>query len=194
MSESELDKWERKYREGDVLIGKPPSEFLVESMKRIESHVCGRRALDIACGQGRNSLFLARRGFDVLGVDGSEVAIEKACRGAADAGLAIEYRHMDVRQQLPDGEFDLVIMFNFLVKSLLPDIYARVAPGGFLAIQTALQAWDEDGSPHHREDFAVEPGELETLVMPLGGEVLSAGENAENRRAQVLVWKTSAQS
>ncbi len=189
MQTPEIDKWNRKYREGDVLIGKDPSAFLVEWIDFIERETGGQRALDIACGQGRNSLFLARRGFEVLGVDGSEVAVEKARDIATSAGLQIEYRNLDVREELPDDDFDLVIMFNFLVKSLIPSIFDLVAPAGFLMIQTALQSWDESGTPRHNPEFALEPGELERLVAPLGGEVICLAEDAENWRSQVLVRK-----
>lgn len=70
------------------------------------------RILDLACGSGRHSLELRRRGFDVVGVDISAELIELARRNAADTELDVEFLQADIRKIDFENEFDLVLNLN----------------------------------------------------------------------------------
>jgi SAM-dependent methyltransferase len=72
----------------------------------------GERVLDLACGSGRHSLELRRRGFDVVGADISADLIEIARRDTADAGLDVEFVRADLRDLDFEAEFDLVLNLN----------------------------------------------------------------------------------
>jgi len=72
----------------------------------------GARILDLACGSGRHSIELTRRGFSVVGADISAELIEIARRDAAAAGLEIEFVEADLRQLPHEAEFDLVLNLN----------------------------------------------------------------------------------
>lgn len=70
------------------------------------------RILDLACGNGRHSLELTRRGFSVVGVDLSAPLVDCATAAAADEGLDVEFTRSDLRDLDFDAEFDLVISLN----------------------------------------------------------------------------------
>ncbi len=92
-------------------------------------------ALDLACGEGRNAIWLARRGWSVTGVDFSAVGIEKAKRTAGDA--VVEWVVADVTSYVPDRMFDLVmIVYVHLEAADMKRLFQRaldaLAPGGTL--------------------------------------------------------------
>jgi SAM-dependent methyltransferase len=80
-------------------------DFLVEALA-LES---GARILDVACGHGRHSLELARRGFRLTGLDLSEPSLELARAAAAEEGLEVEFVHADMREIPFENEFDAAI-------------------------------------------------------------------------------------
>jgi SAM-dependent methyltransferase len=72
----------------------------------------GERVLDLACGIGRHSLELRRRGFEVVGVDISPELLAMAERSAAEAGLEASFMRADLRELELAEEFDLVLSLN----------------------------------------------------------------------------------
>ncbi len=116
----------------------------------------GGRVLDLACGSGRHALWLAGRGFDVLGVDRDAQAIEGLPPG-------IEGRVADLEQgawPLADaGRFDAVVVTNYLHRPLWLHLLAALAPGGVLIYETFAAGNESVGKPS-RPDFLLRPGEL----------------------------------
>lgn len=167
-------KWNSRYSSDDFFIGPDPSAYLEESIGLIESLVPGKKALDIACGEGRNSIFLARRGFAVTGLDISEAGLAKASRRAAEAGLTIDFRQADLEGYGFSETYDLVLDFNFLLRSLLPRLVAALNPGGVLVLDTILDAPALAGV--HTKDFLLQPGEIESLFAAFPGKVLQCEE------------------
>lgn len=130
-------------------------------------------ALDLACGQGRAAVWLARRGLDVLGIDVSAVAVNQARELAARAGVADRCRFdvWDLDDGLPPGPPAAVILCHRFRDARLDDaVVARLAPGGLLAV-TALS---EVGATPGR--FRVAAGELPRAFAAL--DLLDAGEAA----------------
>ena len=77
------------------------------------------RALDIATGKGRNAIFLAERGFQVVGIDISPVALEMARRAAQEKSLAIDWQEADLeRDRTSQGGLRSGSEFNYLQRSL----------------------------------------------------------------------------
>ena len=129
------------------------------------------RALDIACGSGRAAVWLARRGMEVLGVDVSPVAIERARRFAALSGMADRCRFevVDLDDGLPEGpDMDLVLCHFFRDERLDRAIVDRLAPGGILAIAALGEVGSWPGS------FRARPGDLREAFADL--DVLTEGE------------------
>jgi SAM-dependent methyltransferase len=114
-------------------------DFLVDALG-LEA---GMRVLDVGCGPGRHSLALARRGFDVLGVDRSPEFVALACEAAATDGLAVEFEELDVRELEYVSEFDATVClcqggFGLLGGRDETAVFGRIArtlrPGGRLAV------------------------------------------------------------
>jgi tellurite methyltransferase len=116
-----------------------PSSFLAEIFAAEAWPMPRGRALDIACGKGRNALFLAERGFDVVAIDISPVALEEGKRRAGEKNLAITWQQADLEQiQLKEAAYDLVVNFNYLQRSLIPQIKMALKPRGYVIFDTYL--------------------------------------------------------
>jgi 2-polyprenyl-3-methyl-5-hydroxy-6-metoxy-1,4-benzoquinol methylase len=129
-------RWDERYRGEALLWRAEPNRFLVAEVSDLRPG----RALDVACGEGRNAVWLARRGWDVVGVDFSPVAIDKARRMADRDGVAVRWVVADVTTEaLPPGAFDLVaVLYLHLpqpaMTAVLGAAAGRVGPGGTLLV------------------------------------------------------------
>jgi SAM-dependent methyltransferase len=127
--------WDRRYLDQPSPWTDEANRFLAETVADLEPG----RALDLACGEGRNALWLARRGWSVTGLDFSSVAVDRARDIAADEELDARFETIDLRHWTPDDDFDLVcVLYLHLAHSDLGPILARaaeaVAPGGTLFV------------------------------------------------------------
>lgn len=121
-----------------------PSPFLMEATDAVNAlappgaGAARRRALDLACGTGREAVFLALAGWDVDAIDVLPDALARADDLARRSGVTIRTIRQDLRRQtsLPREAYDLVTVFRFLHRPLLPAIAGAVAPGGFLVYET----------------------------------------------------------
>ncbi len=168
--EDDRTKWDNRYACAGFFLGPHPSAFLVEKIDLIKSVCSGRRALDIACGEGRNSIFLARQGFYVTGIDISEEGIAKATKWAEAARLAVEFITADLEFYEFTGGWDLIINFNFLLRDLLLKGVAALNPGGVMVVDTLLDTPSLPGE--HTKAFLLQPGELKSLFAGLPGKIL----------------------
>jgi 2-polyprenyl-3-methyl-5-hydroxy-6-metoxy-1,4-benzoquinol methylase len=112
-----------------------PSRFLIENIGLLPPK---GRVLDIAMGRGRNSIYLAERGYKVEGVDISSQAIESAMESARDAGVEIDGLVADLEgdYRIAKGAYDVIICFNYLQRSLIPDIKNGIRKGGLVVYET----------------------------------------------------------
>lgn len=136
------------------------------------------RVLDLACGRGRNALFLAERGFTVTAVDASVEALGQLQVEARRRGLHISLLQQDLEQNpaLSLEPFDAVIQFFYLQRSLLPEIRRLVRPGGVAALRTFSRAGNFPGGPAN-PDFSLDPGELPSMFA--GWEILMHEEGRD---------------
>ncbi|MGA9871094.1 MAG: class I SAM-dependent methyltransferase [Rhodococcus sp. (in: high G+C Gram-positive bacteria)] len=106
----DADAWDAKYAAKDLVYGSPPNQLLVEFATTLPRG----RVLDLACGEGRNALWLATRGWQVTAVDFSAVALEKGRRIAEKAPRSVRERVTwvcaDVTQLTSRPEYDLALM------------------------------------------------------------------------------------
>jgi SAM-dependent methyltransferase len=132
----EREDWNRKHGEAGLLFGVEPNRFLVAEAEDLRPG----RALDLACGAGRNAVWLAQQGWRVTGVDFSDVALENARQLAAERGVEVELIQADVREWEPPGAaFDLVAVLYLQLPAderrlVLGRAAAAVAPGGTLLV------------------------------------------------------------
>jgi len=130
------ERWNEKWLERLDGRYSEPNRFLVAEVENLKPG----RALDLACGVGRNTLWLAERGWRVTAVDYSEVALAEARRRAAERRLDVDWVLADVTEWDPvAGEYDLVCVMYLQVPALdrravLGCAVRALAPGGTLLV------------------------------------------------------------
>ena len=128
-------KRDDEYR-GDRLPGeKAASRFLVDNIHLLPKG----RALDIAAGEGRNSVFLAQHGFKVEAIDISEAGLEKAKKLAQEKGVEVTIIETDLETyQIKEKAYNLIANFNYLQRGLIPQIKKGLKKGGAVIFETYL--------------------------------------------------------
>jgi len=117
-------------------------------------------ALDVACGKGRNAIYLAQHGFVVTALDISQVALAEGQQRARQQNLQIEWQQCDLEtSERVSGDFDLVINFNYLQRSLFRPIRRAVKRGGHVIFETYLIDQAEFGQPTN-PDYLLQHNEL----------------------------------
>ena len=134
-----------------------PSGWLVENIDLLPPG----KALDVAMGRGRNAVFLAGRGFDVEGVDVSAEAVAEAEKAAGNAGVQIkaEVADLEAGYLVKPGDYDVIICFNYLQRSLIPALKAGLKTGGIIVYETFITDQAELGSPRN-PDYLLGHNEL----------------------------------
>jgi len=153
-----LSKWDFIYSQKEV---KPNASLvLTQNQHLLPSNGI---ALDLACGQGGNALFLAERGLDVFAWDLSSVAIEQLDQLGNLKSLTINTQVRDVVQQPPEeNSLDVLVVSFFLERLLCSDFIAALRPGGLLFYQTYCQQKVQPQGPTN-PDFLLADNELLAL-------------------------------
>ena len=129
------DEWDERYRGAELVWGAKPNRWVEQEVTGL---VAGR-ALDLACGEGRNSVWLAQRGWQVTGVDFSAEAISKARALAAEVAEPIEWLCADATQFQRPAAFDLALIVYLQLaadqrRAAVAAAWAALAPGGTLIV------------------------------------------------------------
>lgn len=154
------EKWNRRYAElGFTPFPDAPSEWLLENKGLLGG---GGWALDVACGDGRNSRYLAETlGFAVEAIDVSDVASDALRAAAAARGLAVAARAVDLEvEPVPAGPYDLILNLNYLQRDLFAPLAAALRPGGVLVFETFTQAHVSELGHQFDAGFLLAPNEL----------------------------------
>ena len=141
------------------------------------------RALDVAMGGGRNSIYLAEMGCEVEGIDISEDAIMKALQLAKESGVDVDAKVMDLEKNcsIKKEAYDLIICFNYLYRPLIPCMKEGLRIGGTLVYETFTVDQVKFGRPKN-PDYLLKSYEL--LEMFQGFRCLVYHEGVvENRKA-----------
>ena len=150
MAQEDKERWDEKY------LNNPIPDEPVALITQYAELATGKQALDIACGMGRNSRYLASQGFEVDAWDISSVAID-SLRGMEH----IHPKEVDLDEAVfPDEKYDLIICTYFLKRQLFPRITKALKPGGLFIYETFLYHPENDQAPTNRS-FLLEEGELE---------------------------------
>lgn len=140
-----------------------PSVFLEEKLSCLPKG----RALDLACGSGRNAIFLAQKGCHVDAVDRSPEALEEGRKLAVSAGVRVDFIEADLEAfSISEKSYDLIINFNYLERTLVPEIIAALKPGGMLIFETFTVDQKNFGPPEN-ELYLLKRGELKELFKEL---------------------------
>ncbi len=127
-----------------------PAEFLVANRELLGKG----KALDLAMGAGRNAVYLAKQGFDVLGIEIAPDAVDKAVALAKSEGVNISTIVADLENgyHLEPAAYDLIICFYYLHRPLIAEIKRALKPGGVVVYETYIcdQAqWGKPSNPDH---------------------------------------------
>jgi FolB domain-containing protein len=149
-------------RAADDPHGVRPADWLV----RHRPLYAPGRALDLACGRGRNAMYLAQEGFQVEAWDRDAEALEELRSTAGSLGLAaITTRLVDLEQapEIPPASFDLIVVFYYLQRGLAPRIARALKPGGVLVYETFLTDNHKRFNHPRRREFCLDHNELLSL-------------------------------
>jgi len=163
MSDRETqERWDSRYRDA----GGPhaPAKVLLDNAHLLPPQ---GTALDLACGLGGNSLFLAGHGLQTYAWDISPVAVEKLSALARRQGLPVVAEVKDaLRDPIPAARFDVVVVAHYLERALTGDIIRALKPGGLLFYQTFTRTAVTDAGPQ-KDEWRLAGGELLTMFAPL---------------------------
>lgn len=129
--------WDERYSADEYVYGKDPNEFLANAASNIPKG----KVLCLAEGEGRNAVYLATHGYNVVAVDSSSVGLEKAKRLASERGVSIEtivadLTHFDIEPESWDG---IVSIFAHLPPQVRKELHKKVVqglrPGGVLILE-----------------------------------------------------------
>ena len=131
------EHWDERYGTEELIWKAEPNRFLVEELDALAPG----RALDVACGEGRNAVWLASKGWRVTGVDFSRAGLAKAQRLATDRDVEVTWVEADVVEwQPPSVSFDVVVVMYLHLpaeqrRKALARAAAALAPGGILLVE-----------------------------------------------------------
>lgn len=156
MTDREREHWDARYAEGEYTPRTEAAPFLASWLPWIPKG----RALDVACGAGRNALELAAAGFDVTAVDVSPVAIDMARAAASQRGLEVDWVVADLDSDpLPGDGYDLVTVVRYRNPRLWSRLADAIAPDGWILVEHHLRTHRDAAGPG-TDEFRLAPGEL----------------------------------
>lgn len=140
--------------------------------------------LDLACGVGRHALAAAQLGAEVVAVDRDPAKVRQGREAAKGWGLSVEWVEADLERTWPDlGQFDVVLLFNYLDRARMAQVGRSVRPGGVLMFETYLEIQRQLGWGPQQEAHLLKFGEILSLIAPLvmvrGREAFEPADNAQ---------------
>ena len=148
--------WDKFYQIKSNPFGKAPISFLKDNIEMIPKG----RAFVPAMGEGRNAIYLAKKGFDVDGNDISEVAVDKTLSAAKSEHVSLQTNVADLnRYDFPENHYDFILVSLFYQKSLLPRFKKALKKGGYIMFYNRVASRDQK-SKTSPDDFPVKPNEL----------------------------------
>jgi cyclopropane fatty-acyl-phospholipid synthase-like methyltransferase len=189
--------WDERYATDDYFFGTEPNAFLVSQHHLLKP---GMRCLAVADGEGRNGVWLAGQGLDVLSVDASPVAVAKAQKLAAQRGVELKCEVVDLLNwDWGENRYDVVaaIFIQFATpeqRGLLFDSIKRtLKPGGLLLLQgyTPRQLEYRTGGPSALENLYTESmlraefSDMEILQLREHEEFISEGSGHHGMSALI---------
>jgi tellurite methyltransferase len=153
----DITGWEEMYRAGERGKEDAATILLVETLEKLPAGT----AIDVACGAGRNAIYMAERGWTVTAVDGSEKAIQLLEQRAAAHGVKVQTFVSDLTTSkfvMPSDVFDLVLIAYYLQSDLFAKAKVAVRPGGVVIAIAHIPATGDQWT-----EKRAAPGELQTF-------------------------------
>ena len=150
MALEDKERWDEKYQDN------PMPDEPIKLISEYASLATGKQALDIACGMGRHSKYLASLGFEVDALDISSVAIAQLQNIPNIHPKEVDFD----TYTLPKEQYDLIVCTYFLERRLFPQLTEALKPGGIILMETFLHD-PENERKASNPAFILEKGELE---------------------------------
>jgi tellurite methyltransferase len=181
--ETDRARWDSLYTQSTYVFGKEPAEVL----KSFVDVIPVGRALDIAMGEGRNAVFLAKRGFSVEGVDLSEVALRRARKLARENQVEIETVNADLNTyQIKPNVYDVIVNIDYLQRSLIPQIKRGLKSQGVVIFENlTIDQLSNPNSSGLRRDILLQRGELKEMFKDF--RILSYNESNDGKNAKATL-------
>ena len=156
MSDADRDKWQSRYGEASYTPRFHPTGLLTEWLPRLARG----RALDLACGTGRNALHLAQAGYRVDAMDISTAALDRGAARAAELGVEVNWIGVDLDfAELAPDSYDLVVVARYVNRRLTQALMGSLREGGYLLYEQHLQSEQQVAGPTSGS-FRLLPNEL----------------------------------
>jgi tellurite methyltransferase len=169
---SDIERWNRRYAETEMDSAPEVEPLLLDYRYLLNGK---GTALDVACGQGQNTVYLASLGFEVIGVDGSIVGLRRCQRALQRRGLKAGLIAADLDEfPLPHNHFDVVLVVRFLNHTLIPSLKETLKPEGLL-IYATFNKNVLHRRPTLNKCFVLELGELLDLFSDF--EIIATNDN-----------------
>lgn len=167
-TESDRERWDRKYAAGEGPTHFEPNPLLTEYRHLLT----GGRALDAACGFGGSAFYLAEIGYQVDAVDASSVGLAHARAEAQRRGLDVRFIQANLaRWSIPAAHYDVVTVFFYLDREFVARAAAGLRPSGLLFEANRNVRFLKE-RPNFSREYLLQPGELRRLALAAGLEIL----------------------
>jgi len=178
-------EWDQKFLSEKYIFGKTPAKFLKEN-----AHLINKRSkvLDMGMGEGRNAVFLATKGHNVIGIDISSVAIEKANALAQEFSTQIKgvVASLD-NYRIKEGSFDVILAFYYVDRNLIDKMKSWLKPGGLIFYEANTVEKLKEGKLIDKS-YLVEKGEIKRFFHEM--KILKFEEpNDGSYRSSIVVRK-----
>ncbi|RUM67533.1 MAG: tellurium resistance protein TehB [Sulfurospirillum sp.] len=172
MSQKDKIKWNEKFRSNpELLAPREPSSMLKQFLSKEKNHI-DKTALDLACGGGRHTLYLANLGFKVDAVDISKVALD-SLKEKIDLDL-VSLIESDLDQFSPEANrYDLIVMSNFLDRELIKRSCGALKIDGVFFVETYMDDPNNE-KQNSNPNFLLQKDELKEIFK--GFEILEYRE------------------
>jgi tellurite methyltransferase len=176
-SNAERERWNQKYREASgASVSMAPDPFLPQAFSEyiLPLFPRGGRALDLAGGAGRHSIWLAKQGWEVTLIDISETGVEQARQNAGPLASEIHCVVNDLTgfkaaQTEFEAGFEVVMAFFYLERRIFSEMVKAVRPGGLFIYKTYTVAQAKLAGGPKNPAYLLQAGELLQLANAYGG-------------------------
>lgn len=179
--------WDQKFANNNYIYGKAPARFLAKNYDYIPN---GAKVLDIGMGEGRNAVYLATKGYKVVGIDISSVAIKKARLLASEFGVRIETVHQSISDyKVEKNSIDAIICFYFVDREIVKNLMSWLKPGGVLIYEGYTLKEKEINGMKEKDSYMLKEDEL--LSMFPGFKILKYEQPLHQKEftASIIVQK-----
>ncbi len=163
--EGDRDHWDKIFSQRKYVFGKEPAQFLKDNVGKLPLGF----ALDIAMGEGRNAVYLAKKGFHVDGVDISEMALKKGKLLARENHVTINTISADLNHYVIKPEsYDVILDFYYLQRNLVPQIKKGLKKGGVVIFENyTVEQLKNTQAQQLPKDYLLEKDEMKELFKDL---------------------------